>query len=173
MEENMVFPLPSAEAVKNMVFTIYAKGQLLSKATGGNFYASDGLIEDIKQSESAPELFGLIESAGEEGLRGLTFTDETVIFSGFQEASDVNVVLATAIYNYCVGNHRVQPKRADTSNEKFSFRVWLVQLGLNGPEFKAGRKALYSHLTGHTAFRTKQDEERWKARRQARKAALA
>ncbi len=45
--EKMVFPLPSAEAVKNMVFTIYAKGQLLSKATGSNFYASDGLLSLI------------------------------------------------------------------------------------------------------------------------------
>lgn len=173
MEENMVFPLPSAEAVRNMVFMIYSKGQLLSKATGGNFYASDGLVEDIKQSASDEETLSLIISAGEEGLRGLTFKDDTVIFSGFPEASDVNVVLATAIYNYCVGTHRIQPKRADTSNEKFSFRMWLVRLGLTGSEFKAGRKALYSHLTGHTAFRTPQDEERWKARQQARKAAIA
>ena len=50
--------------------------------------------------------------------------------------------------------------------------MWLVRLGLNGPDYKAERKILMEHLSGHAAFRTKADEEKWKTRQQTKRLAL-
>ena len=35
----------------------------------------------------------------------------------------------------------------------FTFRVWLVRMGLNGDEFKNTRKHLLDHLEGDQAWR--------------------
>ena len=51
---------------------------------------------------------------------------------------------------------------------KFTFRTWPTRLGMNGSDLKAERILLYRNLSGHTAFRTIADEEKWKAR-QAKK----
>jgi predicted DNA-binding WGR domain protein len=38
-------------------------------------------------------------------------------------------------------------------NERFTFRVWLVGLGLKGPEFKTARRHLTANLRGNSAWR--------------------
>ena len=43
---------------------------------------------------------------------------------------------------------------------------------MNGSDYKVERKILMANLSGHAAFRTKADEEKWKARQQAKKLAL-
>jgi hypothetical protein len=80
--------------------------------------------------------------------------------------------LAAAMNRMAQTQKRVQAKDTDDSNEKYSLRVWLVRLGLNGPEYKAERKILMANLSGHAAFRTPADEEKWKARQNAKKVAL-
>lgn len=62
---------------------------------------------------------------------------------------------------------RVQAKDVDDSNEKYSLRVWLIRLGLNGNDCKADRKRLLENLSGHTAFRNDAERERWEAKRDA------
>ena len=69
------------EAIRNLLNTIYSKGQLLSKATGGDFHVSDALVNDIKEYGSEG-IFQLIESAGE-GLRGISIEGNDVKFTGF------------------------------------------------------------------------------------------
>ena len=80
--------------------------------------------------------------------------------------------LAAAMNKMAQTQKRVQAKATDDSNEKYALRVWLVRLGLNGPDCKAERKILMEHLSGHAAFRTKADEEKWKARQHTKKLAL-
>ena len=62
---------------------------------------------------------------------------------------------------------RVQAKDVDDSNEKYSLRVWLIRLGLNGADFKADRKRLMENLSGHTAFRNDEERKRWEAKQKA------
>ena len=45
------------------------------------------------------------------------------------------------------------------TNEKYTFRVWLMRLGMMGDEYKVARKILLKNLKGHTAFRTKSQAE--------------
>ena len=96
-----------------------------------------------------------------------------IVQSRFPAAEDAvktraYILLATAINKTSKEQKHIQAKKVDESNEKFAFRVWLVRLGLNGAETKAERKTFYANLTGHTAFRTKEDEEKWYARRRAK-----
>jgi len=44
-------------------------------------------------------------------------------------------------------------KPAATDNPKYSFRTWLLRLGMIGPEYKTTRKVLMENLEGNSAFR--------------------
>ena len=174
----MSFPLEehTAESLKNLVYTIYSRGSLMSKATGGDFRVSDSVVEELKEYGSTKEeVLQIIMSAAEEGIHGLSFEEDKVLFTGFPATEDeiksrANIVLAEAINKNCLEHKRIQAKKADESNEKFSFRVWLVRLGLNGSDVKAERNTFYANLTGHTAFRTKEYAEKWYERRKTLKA---
>lgn len=48
-------------------------------------------------------------------------------------------------------------RRTHSENEAFTFRVWLVRLGLNGDEFKNTRKHLLANLEGDRAWRYDKD----------------
>ena len=48
-------------------------------------------------------------------------------------------------------------RRTHSENEAFTFRVWLVRLGLNGDEFKNTREHLLSNLEGDRAWRYDKD----------------
>jgi hypothetical protein len=40
-----------------------------------------------------------------------------------------------------------------TTNAKFTFRTWLIRLGLNGDEFETARHHLLKNLEGDIAWR--------------------
>ena len=172
------FPLSQhrPESVCNLVFTIFSKGKLLSKSTGGKFYASDELVETLR-SENFISINEVLEAIGEfesGELCGLSFDEEKVIFDGFPETDSKEeitawTVLFEAINKTAIKQHHVQARQTEEINEKFSFRAWLTRLGMNGPELKAERLLLYKNLTGHVAFRTPADEEKWKARQAAKR----
>ena len=168
----------TAASLKNLVNTIYSRGRLMSKATGGDFRVSDKLVEELKEyGSTVEEVLRIIRSAGEDSMNGLAFEEDKVVFTGFPATEDAlktraYILLAAAINKSSLEQKRIQAKKVDESNEKFAFRVWLVRLGLNGAETKAERKTFYANLTGHTAFRTKADEEKWYARRKAAASAV-
>jgi hypothetical protein len=176
------FPLKKhrPESICNLVFTIYSRGKLLSKVTGGDFAASESLVETLKTSGSlrtVEEAIRTIQIVGPEALRGICFEEEKIVFDGFPETNDPLAVkawtaLSTAINRNAIKQIHVQAKEVDCSNEKFTFRTWLTRLGMNGPELKEERNLMYRNLSGHTAFRTKADEEKWKARQAAKRQEL-
>ena len=58
-----------------------------------------------------------------------------------------------------------------SENEKYTFRVWLLRLGMIGDEFKTARKHLLDHLEGCIAWKDPAQAERQKERlRQKREA---
>ena len=75
------------------------------------------------------------------------------------------------MHKQAVKQKRIQAKIVDDPNEKYIFRVWLVRIGMGGTDFKDVRRYLLENLEGHTAFHTAADEEKWKERQKARKAA--
>ncbi len=48
---------------------------------------------------------------------------------------------------------RITAKDKPVPNEKFTFRVFLIQLGFVGDKYKSARKILLKNLTGNSAFR--------------------
>ena len=71
-----------------------------------------------------------------------------------------------------LGQKRIIAKAVNEENEKYAIRIWLTRLGMNGNEFKSDRKALIANLSGHCAFRTHAEEEKWKKRQAEKREAL-
>lgn len=163
--------LPIAEhngrSLKNLVFMLHSKSVLLGKAVGrlGWYRVSDKLIADLDAHtpESADDFLKILQDAGEDALQGLSFEDGKIgfIFPYTKEPDHLHTYmqLTTLMVNAAKEQHRVQPEKCKITNEKYTFRVWLMRLGMKGEEYKTARKLLLQNLKGHAAFRTKDQEE--------------
>lgn len=69
------------------------------------------------------------------------------------EVIEASQVLVEKLVQYVEARKRVSAKPTKTDNEKYTFRVFLLALGLVGPEYKAVRKILLQNLPGDSAFR--------------------
>lgn len=67
------------------------------------------------------------------------------------------VTLALAISNAALTKKFCSPHISESDNLRYSARVWLINLGLNGTEFKNCRKHLISHLDGCISWRHPED----------------
>lgn len=187
-EPNSGFPLNASisfsladhtvQSLTNLICMIHSRGPLISKATGGNFSADKTLADEIGKHEfrSVHELIAFIREWDETNppLTGISFDSDKLTFDGFGQAADADHVqtfmkLAGAMNNMALTQQRVQAKNVDDSNEKYSLRVWLIRLGLNGKDCKADRKRLLENLSGHTAFRNDAERERWEAKQKAKR----
>ncbi len=182
LNTSISFPLDdhTVNSLINLICMIHSRGALLSKATGGNFYASMELIDEISNNNfhSADVLIAFIKlHSGDSLLTGISFDSDKIIFGGFGQVQDADHVqtfakLAAAMNKMALTQKRVQAKDVDDSNEKYALRTWLIRLGLNGAEFKADRKRLMANLSGHTAFRSDEERERWEAKQKAKRDAM-
>jgi len=67
------------------------------------------------------------------------------------------VNLCLAISAQAIAQRSTVMRKTKSENELFTFRVWLVRLGLNGEEFKHTRDHLLAHLEGDRAWRHDKD----------------
>lgn len=67
------------------------------------------------------------------------------------------VNLCLAISAQAIAQRSTVMRKTHSENELFTFRVWLVRLGLNGDEFKHTRDHLLAHLDGDRAWRFDKD----------------
>ncbi len=170
----------TVQTLKNLICTIYSRGSLLSKATGGTFFADKALTDALDEHEfhSVPELIAFIREWEETNpeLKGIRFDGDELIFDGFGEAPDADHVraftdLASAINTMALTQKRVQAKEVDDSNEKYTMRIWLVRIGFGGAEYKADRRILMENLSGHSAFRNDEEKAKWTERQKAKREA--
>ena len=181
------FPIAehTVQSLTNLICMLHSRGALLTKATGGQFFAdkslADAILED-KTFRSVHELIAYIKEWEETNpkLKGIRFDDDKLIFDGFGPAQDSETVqtftkLAAAMNKMAITQKRVQAKDVDDSNEKYAMHVWLVRIGFGGADHKTDRRVLMEHLTGHNAFRNDAEKAKWterqKAKREAAKAA--
>ena len=184
LDMNMNFEIPlgahTGATLRNLVNLIYSRGPLVNQATGGHFEADAGLIEALKDDRctyTRANFFRAIadyEDQHGKSLYGLTITPESVSFTGFGEAADVDHLrafghLAVMMNNQALHQKRIQAKAVDAANEKYAMRIWLVRIGMDGDEFKQTRKILMEKLTGHSAFRTPAEAEKAKAKAQKKR----
>ncbi|MCW6106309.1 MULTISPECIES: amidoligase family protein [Clostridium] len=88
-----------------------------------------------------------------------TFTKGTIefrLFNGTMHAGKIRsyIVFCLAISHQALKQKSASAKRTYTDNEKYTFRCWLLRLGLIGDEFKNCRMHLMKSLDGDCAFRT-------------------
>ena len=184
LDMNMNFEIPlgahTGATLRNLVNLIYSRGPLVNQATGGHFEADTGLIEALKDDRCTYTRANFFRSVADyedrhgKSLYGLTITPETVSFTGFGEAADVDHLrafghLAVMMNNQALHQKRIQAKAVDAANEKYAMRIWLVRIGMDGDEFKQTRKILMENLTGHSAFRTPAEAEKAKAKAQKKR----
>ena len=83
------------------------------------------------------------------------------------------ISLVLAISNQALTQKSANPKVMISDNPRYTFRTWLIRMGLNGDEFKNCRTHLLKHLEGNIAWRHPEDaiaqRERLKQKRLAEK----
>lgn len=87
-----------------------------------------------------------------------TFTKGTIefrLFNGTLHAGKIRsyIVFCLAISHQALTQKSASAKRTHTDNEKYTFRCWLLRLGLIGDEFKNCRQHLMKALDGNAAWR--------------------
>ena len=179
---SIAFPLSkhTSQSIRNLVNLIYSRGALVSKAVQGEFLAPQEMVDWLGSKNAVTvqeEINNIKEFEAENGveIKGIRFEADKVVFTGFPETSDADILLAfqqlaEKMNKQAISQKRIQARVVDEENEKYSMRTWLVRIGMGGSEYKKTRNLLMKHLSGHTAFKTQADAERWKAKQAALKA---
>lgn len=166
-----IISLPMADhdgrSLKNLVFMLHSKGVLMGKAVGrsGWYKVSEKLITDLDERTpgTTEDFLQILSAAGDGALQGLSFEDGKIglFFPYTTDPDQINTYmqLTTLMVKTAKEQARVQPDKCKVTNEKYTFRVWLMRLGMKGEEYKTARKLLLGNLKGHAAFRTKDQEE--------------
>ena len=137
------------QGIINLINMMHSKQYLINRAVGRECISiADSLINAL-----AERTFEDTETAA--GF--ITHTDNMMEYCR----------LASAIVKKASEQKRVNPKQTIEENEKYYMRAWLVSIGFGGSEGKETRSFLLKGLKGHTAFRTPEDAEKWKANRRA------
>lgn len=87
-----------------------------------------------------------------------TFTKGTVEFRLFNSTLHAGRVKAylqfcLALSKQALTQKTASARRTYTDNEKYTFRCWMLRLGLNGDEFKTCRFHFLGNLSGNSAWR--------------------
>lgn len=87
-----------------------------------------------------------------------TFTKGTIefrLFNGCLHSGKIKsqIVFCLAVSHQALTQKSASAKRTYTDNEKYTFRCWLLRLGLIGEEFKNCREHLMANLSGNSSWR--------------------
>lgn len=98
-------------------------------------------------------------------------TVEFRLFNGTLHAGKVKtyIQLSLAICNQALTQKKASYERTVSSNEKYTFRTWLLRLGMIGKEFETARMLLLEHLDGNIAWKDPAQVEKQKQRMAERK----
>ena len=172
----------TAQSIRNFLNLMYSRGPLLNKAMGTNFSVSNSLLDALEQASTrtVEEMLDELEEyrlgAGTTGMTGISITAEKISLTWAgpltQEKVSAYTELCSAMNRMAVTQKRIQAKTVNDANEKYALRIWLIRLGLNGDEHKTIRKLLMQNLSGHAAFRTEEDAEKFRVKEKAKRDAL-
>ena len=98
-------------------------------------------------------------------------TIEFRLFNSTLHAGEVKsyIQLCLAISHQALIQKSASHTRTQSSNEKYTFRTWLLRLGLIGDEFKTARTHLLKNLDGNIAWKDPAQAEAQKERLAARR----
>ncbi|MGB9813513.1 MAG: amidoligase family protein [Thermovenabulum sp.] len=168
------------KTLKNIVNIIYSKEDLIYKALGvpktrEEKYCRkvETYLIEVLNSHKIKDMqeFEKVWYKGENGrnihyhpsrYHGLNLhsvfyrgTVEFRFFNGTTHAGKIKAYIqfCLAISHQALTQKCAKPKRTVTDNEKYTFRTWLLRLGLIGDEFKTARTHLLANLKGNSAWR--------------------
>lgn len=157
----------SGRSLRNLVNMIYSKQHLIKKA----FNLEDDIVaEDFSigineiQLETLEDFKTALEDIGEKSCPGIDFDffEKTMTFKLLKDANTDEIKAATdfiALLNKNAKNQKyASAKVKPTDNEKYTFRTWLLRLGMIGDEYKLARKVLLQNLSGNGAFKKPKKE---------------
>lgn len=169
----------TAQSIRNFLNLMYSRGPLLNKALDTDFSVSDALLEALDQAtirtvnEMLDELEEYSLGAGDTGMTGILILPDKISlsFAGPLSPEQVHVCtqLTSAMNRMAITQKRIQAKTVNDENEKYALRIWLIRLGLNGNEHKKLRKVLMQNLSGHAAFRTAEEAEKFRIKEKAKR----
>ena len=93
-------------------------------------------------------------------------TVEFRLFNGTLHAGKIKAYIqfCLAIGAQALNQRCASRRKTQTTNEKYTFRTWLLRLGLNGDEFATARQHLLANLPGCIAWRDPAQAEAQKER---------
>ena len=158
-------------SLRNLVHMIYSREALLNKSTSGCFHVAPTLIQllstcvELDTVEDFLQVLVAHDAVYGAGLTGIEITPQHVRISGFGEAPDVRTLkaygqLAVLMVTRSRELRYVYARHFAVTNELYTFRAWLVTLGMNGREFKEAREILLAPLNGCMGHRTPQTREK-------------
>ena len=173
LDLSVSFPIEqhTVRSLLNLIYMVYTREAQLSKATQGKFHIDKYLIDTLAEDENfetKEELIDFIKAQIEDSRRceGISFDTDKVVIDGFKDVPSPELAetyrrLALQMNKTAISSKKIQAKEITEANEKYSFRIWLVRLGMSGADFKNDRKELMKRLSGHSAFRTETDRQKW------------
>ena len=158
-------------SLRNLVHMIYSRGYLLNKATGGSFNVAPTLINlfatciELETVEDFLQVLVAHDAVYGAGLTGIEITQHFVRISGFGEAPDIRTLkaygqLAVLMVTRSRELRYVYARHFAVTNELYTFRAWLVTLGMNGADFKETREILMAYKDGCMGYCTPQTKEK-------------
>lgn len=157
----------SGRTLRNLVNMIYSKQPLIKKA----FRLEDNIVEEDfsigineVQIETLEDFKTALGDIGENSCPGIEFDffENTITFNLLKDADADEIKAATdfiALLNENAKNQKyASAKVKPTNNEKYTFRTWLLRLGMIGDKYKLARKILLQNLSGNGAFRKPKKE---------------
>lgn len=169
--------------IRNLTNLIYTRAGLVNKALGTAFRMDEGLVKALQDDACVLTLDRLFETVEAyenrygKAANGIIIEPDKLTFSTLPETDDPAVLrtfttLCAMMNKQALTQRRIQAKEITEENEKYAMRVWLLRLGMNGPEYKEERRILMRSLSGHCAFRTEEDKARWTQRQNEKRDAL-
>ncbi len=149
----IAFPLEGhdARSIKNLLNMVYSKELLIKKAYAlEETIIEKELIEKISSLDNLDEILSLIN---ENNCKGISFEDEKITFKFIKGDIKISSEFLSLLIKKAKELKHTTSRQVETDNDKYSFRTWLIRLGMVGPNYKEHRKLLLSKLEGSSAFR--------------------
>ena len=152
----------NANTFRNLINMVYAKQPLIKKALRtGSKILTEQFVYDINQvpMETLEEFRTALEQTENYNEQGIQFDfDEKTLTLKLElnsEKVEAAINLLALVNKTALAQHYASFKVKPTTNEKYTFRTWILRLGMIGDEYKKVRKALLSDLYGNGAFKDK------------------
>lgn len=149
----IAFPLEGhdARSIRNLLNMIYSKETLIKKV----YVLEDAIVEKevIDAISSLEDLDEILKLINENNCKGISFEDEKITFKFIKGDIKISSEFLSLLIKKAKELKYATSKQVETDNDKYSFRTWLIRLGMVGADYKEHRKFLLSKLEGSSVFR--------------------